>query len=154
MTSVAVRDRGLNLLTGWKNTQEIRNRKDAQQQRIDDTIWRKPVEGHFKCNVDAAFFKESNQVGIRICIRDDQGRLVKARTSWWMPLLNVSEEEALGLLYAIRWAKEQKFNNVNFEVDSKRVVDSFHSTRNDVSDLGAIIRECMNTFSSFFTNSG
>ena len=65
----------------------------------------------------------------------------------------MSEGEAIGLLYAIRWAKEQNLNNVIFELDSKRVVDSFYSTRNDVSDLGAIIRECRTTFSSFFTNS-
>lgn len=153
MTTAAVRDRGLNLLTGWQNAQDSRNRADVQQQRIDDTVWRKPDEGHFKCNVDAAFFKESNRVGIGICIRDDNGRLVKARTSWSTPLLDVPEGEAIGLLYAIRWAKELNLNNITFELDSKRVVDSFHSTRNDVSDLGAIIRECRTTFSSFFTNS-
>ena len=65
---------------------------------------------------------------------------MKARTSWSAPLLDVSEGEALGLLYVIRWEKEQNFNNVIFELDSMRVVDSFHSTRNYVSDLGAIIR--------------
>ena len=81
MTTAAVRDRGLNLLTGWQNAQDSRNRAGVQQQRIDNTVWSKPDEGHFKCNVDAAFFKESNWVGIGICIRDDRGRLVKARTS-------------------------------------------------------------------------
>ena len=29
----------------------------------------------------------------------------------------------------------------------------YHKTRNDVSDLRGIIKECKNTFSSFFTNS-
>jgi len=149
MTSVAVRDRCLNLLTSWKNVQESRNRAGVHQHRIDNTVWRKPDEGHFKCNVDFVF----NWVGIEICIRNDHGRLVKAITSWSAPVLDVSEGEALSLLYAIRWAKEQNFNKVIFELDSKRVVDSFHSTRNDVFDLGAIIRECRNTFSSFFTNS-
>jgi ribonuclease HI len=119
------------------------NRAGVQQQRIDDTVWRKSNEGHFKCNVDVAFFKESNRVGIGICIRDDHRRLVKAITSSSALLLDVSEGEALGIiLYAIRWAKEHNFNNVVFELDSKRVVNSFHNTRNDVSDLGAIIREC------------
>jgi len=102
--------------------------------------------------VDVAFFKESNRVGIGICIRDYRGRLAKARTSWSTPLLDVSEGEAIGLLYAIRWVKEHNLSNVIFELDSKRVVDNFHSTRNDVSDLGAIIRECRTTFLSFFTN--
>ena len=81
MTSVAVRDKGLNLLTGWQNAQESRNRVSVQQHRIDDTVWRKADEGHFKCNVDTVFFKESNRVGVGICVRDDHGRLVKARTS-------------------------------------------------------------------------
>ena len=93
------------------------------------------------------------EFGIGICIRDDHGRLVKARTSWSSPLLDVTKGEAIGLLYAIRRAKEQNLNNVISELDSKRVVDSFHSTRNDVSDLGTIIRECRTTVSSFFTKS-
>jgi len=92
----------------------ISNRADVQQHRIDDTVWRKLDEGHLKCNVDVAFFKESNRVGIEICVRDDHMRLVKAITSWSAPLLDVFEGEALGLLYAIRWAKEQNFNNVIF----------------------------------------
>jgi len=44
-------------------------------------------------------------------------------------------------------------NNVIFELDSKRVVNSFHSSHCDEYELGAIIRECKNSFSSFFTNS-
>jgi len=67
-------------------------------------------------------------------------------------MINDTEGEALGILHALRWVKEQRFNNVIFELDPKRVMDSFHSTRNDVSNLGAIIREFRNTFSSFFTN--
>jgi len=44
-----------------------------------------------------------------------------------------------------------QINNVTFEIDSKRVVDSYHSDKRDGSDHKAIIRECCNTFSAFFT---
>jgi hypothetical protein len=53
-----------------------------------------------------------------------------------------------------RWLKDFHINNVIFELDSKKVVDSYHSNRRDESNFGAmIIRECRRSFSSFFTNS-
>jgi len=78
---------------------------------------------------------------------------VLAKTEWFSPILKVDVGESLGLLSAIRWLKDLHINNVVFESDSKRVVDSFHSNRKDEYDFGAIIRECRNSFSSFFTNS-
>lgn len=58
----------------------------------------------------------------------------------------------LGLVFAIRRLKDLHINNGTFELDSKRVVNSFHSNRRDESELGAIIRECRNSFSTFFKN--
>jgi hypothetical protein len=51
--------------------------------------------------------------------------------------------EAVGLLSAL----------VNFQLDSKVVVDNFHSNKIDDTDLGDIISHCRKLFSSCYNNS-
>jgi hypothetical protein len=41
------------------------------------------------------------------------------------PILDVDTREALGLLSAMKWMRDLHLNNVVFELDSKRMVDSF-----------------------------
>jgi ribonuclease HI len=92
-------------------------------------------------------------VGIGVCIRDDQGQFVLAKTEWHSPILDVDTGEALGLLSAMKWMRDLHLNNVVFELDSKRVVDSFKHNRRDESVFGDIIKDCKNVFHSYFTNS-
>ncbi|MCI45659.1 cytochrome P450, partial [Trifolium medium] len=42
--------------------------------------WEKPARGRYKCNIDASFSPQLNRVGIGMCIRDDEGRFVLAKT--------------------------------------------------------------------------
>jgi hypothetical protein len=42
---------------------------------------------------------------------------------------------------------------VDFELDSKNIVTSFHSKRNNVSELGDIIRDCARLHKTYFRNS-
>lgn len=142
MLRVAVHARGTNLLNSWQNAQVCHNRTIVQQKLNENHTWKKSDPGRFKCNVDVAFSMATNRVGIGICIRDEHGSFVLTKIEWFSPILKVDECEALGLLLAIRWLKELNINNVIFELDSKKVVDSYHSNRRDQSDIGAIIREC------------
>ncbi|GAU39132.1 hypothetical protein TSUD_23110 [Trifolium subterraneum] len=93
------------------------------------------------------------QVGIGVCIRDDQGQFVLAKTKWYSPILDVDTGEALGLLSALKWVKDLHLNNVVFELDSKRVVDKFNNNMIDESVFGDIIKDCKHVFNSYFTNS-
>jgi len=68
---VAVCERGLTLLASWQNAQDSRNRTVVQVQETVNHKWRKPAEGCYKCNIDA---------GLGVCIRDDQGSFVLAKT--------------------------------------------------------------------------
>ncbi|PNX85866.1 cytochrome p450, partial [Trifolium pratense] len=88
----------------------------------------------FKCNIDASFFVNGNKVGIDMCIRDDQGRFVLAKTEWPTPIHDVDMGEALGLLHAINSVHELQLKNVDFELDSKNIVTEFHSNREDMSE--------------------
>jgi hypothetical protein len=42
--------------------------------------WQPPANGRFKCNIDAAFSIPHNRTGVGICLRDDEGTFVLAKT--------------------------------------------------------------------------
>lgn len=78
-----------------------------------------------------------------VCLRDDTAIVRMARTSWHPIRLEVKEGEALGLFEAIQWAISLNLSNVNFEVDSKVVVDNVL----DAIEFGTIIEDCRRLFS-------
>jgi hypothetical protein len=43
--------------------------------------------------------------------------------------------------------------NVDFELDSKNVVTSFHSKHHNASELGDIIQDCVHVYNTYFRNS-
>jgi len=47
--------------------------------------------------------------------------------------------ETLGLYYAIRWVHELQLQNIDFEVDSKRVADYFNRSNRDITKFGIIM---------------
>jgi len=90
-----------------------------------------------KCNVDVSFSNSLNKVGIGLCIRDEEGRFVLAKTEWFSPIVYVDLGEAMGLLTAMQWAKDLHLLNM----DSKTVVDSVYGGSNGVSNLKFIRRQ-------------
>jgi len=68
--------------------------------------WQKPSSIRYKCNVYAPFSHALSKVGIGMCIRDEKGRFVLAKTEWLAPLLDVDLGEALGLLSALGWVRD------------------------------------------------
>lgn len=92
---VAICERVRNLLISWKNAHESKGMTLVQQQP-SHVRWSKPQLGCIKCNVDASFDRARNLVGIGMCIRNDQGSYVLAKSEWISPLLDVDEGQALG----------------------------------------------------------
>jgi hypothetical protein len=68
---------------------------------MGDLQWLKSSPDRFKYNVNASFSHALNRVNISMCIQDDEGCYVLAKTEWMTPLLNVDLGEALGLLSAM-----------------------------------------------------
>jgi hypothetical protein len=89
----------------------------AQQQHIR---WQKPGRGRLKCNVDTAFSSSLNVIGVGMCIRDEAGQFVAAKTLRSSPICESGIGEALGLSYAIQWVHELQLSNVDFEMDAKK----------------------------------
>jgi ribonuclease HI len=93
-------------------------------------------------------------VGIGICIREDHGRFVLARSEWITPITDVEVGEAIGLIHALRWAGEPQIRDIDFEGDCKRVVDNlYNNNKNHASYFGAIIRDRRNLLNTSLMNS-
>jgi hypothetical protein len=56
----------------------VYNRTAAVMQSDTVSNWKKPLPGRFKCNIDASF--EGTKVGIGMCIRDENGTFISAKT--------------------------------------------------------------------------
>ncbi|XP_058776277.1 uncharacterized protein LOC131650592 [Vicia villosa] len=150
-SSTIICQRALQLLTGWREAQQLHPNNGIINPPSTNIRWLKPSRGRLKCNIDASFFH--NKVGIGACIRDDTGQFIVARTEWFSPCTDVAIGEALGLLKTLNWVHELGFDNMNFELDAKRVVDSVTNPKPNDSDFGAITGECNRLMALFFRNS-
>lgn len=101
--------------------------------------WQPPAQGQLKCNIDAAFSNHRNRTGIGICIRDEGGVFVLAKTISFVGVYSVDIGEALSLYHALQWVNDMQFDNIDFEVDSKTTKDVVYSDREDISKFGSII---------------
>ncbi|MCI04184.1 cytochrome P450, partial [Trifolium medium] len=68
----------------------------------------------YKCNVDAAFHKEQNRSSFGWCLRDDEGRFVKAETAWMMGNCSIVEGESIALLEALKALEQRGTSHVIF----------------------------------------
>ncbi|CAJ2636477.1 unnamed protein product [Trifolium pratense] len=146
-------ERAKHLITSWRNAQQIRQSANITQPSPQQTVWTKPRHGRYKCNVDASFSLDRNKVGIGMCLRDDHGRFVTARTEWIEPIVDVEIGEVIGLLHALKWVEEMQIYDTDFEMDCKKIVDSLYGKRTYLSDLGAILNDCRNILASNLVNS-
>jgi len=110
--------------------------------------------GRDDCNIDASFSRHLNKVGIGICLRDDIGTFVLAKTDWFSSICDVHIGEALGLLSALKWVHELHLGPIDFELDAKKVVDNFLSSTNDGAEFGDIIQSCQSIFRNLYENCG
>lgn len=69
-----------------------------------------------------------------MCIIDVEGAFVLARKEWFSPIR---------LLNAMEWVRDLHLWNMDFEVDSKTVVDNIYGKQTGVSNLSAIITHCV-----------
>ncbi|AET04384.1 hypothetical protein MTR_8g088220 [Medicago truncatula] len=73
---------------------------------------------------------------------DDEGCYVLAKTEWMSPLLDVDLGETLGLLSVMYWVHDLELGIVDFELDSKTVVDSLYGSKSGISNFSTVINDC------------
>ncbi|XP_045810169.1 uncharacterized protein LOC123904565 [Trifolium pratense] len=145
-------ERAKHLITSWRNAQQIRQSANIAQSSPQQTIWIKPRHERYKCNVDASFSLDRNKVRLGMCLRDEHGKFVAARTEWIKPIVEVEIGEAIGLLHALKWVEEMQLHNTDFEMDYKKIVDSLYGKRTYLSDLGSIFNDCRTILASNLVN--
>jgi len=65
--------------------------------------WLPPSLGRYKCNVDVGFLGSVSTTGICVCLRDDTGTFVLAKTIQFDHYFPVVVGEALGLFHALQY---------------------------------------------------
>jgi hypothetical protein len=161
--------RAKHLIEDWRFANRKQLMRECQQQNTaagmlpyaqQDTVsrpgacrWQRPAHGRFKCNIDASFSVSTNKVGLGMCIRDEEGRFVLAKTMWFSPICSVDIGEALGLYHAVWWVHDLQLPLVDFEVESKHVADYFKHGNADITEFGVIMDDTRNYCSLYLTNS-
>jgi ribonuclease HI len=65
-----------------------------------------------------------------------------AKDEQFTPLCDVKIDEALEILSALKWVHKLNLGPVDFELDSKVVVEKFHSNKIDDTELRDIMSHC------------
>lgn len=111
---------GNKLFSEWNAARVVTNLPYSSTHQPDsphDVVkWRKPQLGWVKCKVDASFSLSANKVSVGMCLLDDRGNFLRAKTLWYTPITNVLIGEMISLLAAISWVRELGYKDVIFEL--------------------------------------
>lgn len=68
-----------------------------------------------------------------MCICEDEGSFVLAKTLSSTSICSTEVGEVLRLLHAISWVYDLQLINVDFEFDAKKVVIYYNNSHNDIA---------------------
>nr|GMD12674.1 uncharacterized protein LOC109155154 [Ipomoea batatas] len=88
--------------------------------------WEKPPLGVLKLNVDAAFNKDSNCMGMGFILRNHEGAFVAAKNIKWYGIYHSKEAEAIGVREALKWLKIMELDTVIIESDALLVTQGIN----------------------------
>jgi len=93
-----------------------------------------------------------------MCLRDEEGNFMLAKTAWFSSLCAVDEGEAMCLYTILEWVANiqvanLQFDNVDFVLDSKKVVDYFRTCIDDSIEFDCIMYASKHMFQDSLQNS-
>ena len=88
----------------WQNTEV-----QVTDSNIGGSSWSSPQDGLVKINFDRAIFSESNQSGVGVVIRDNNGAVLASCSEKIHQAYKPDEVEALAALKAVTFAHELGF---------------------------------------------
>ncbi|CAH9142860.1 unnamed protein product [Cuscuta epithymum] len=137
------------VLFGWRAAQEQGRECLNRTERRAEEVWKKPVEGRMKVNVDAATGMGGKR-GLAWVVRDAAGQFVAAGAKPWEGNISPKEAEILGVREALSWLKENRWDCVDIESDASQVVSAIYNG-GGVAQFGLIVedvRDLMKDFNS------
>ncbi|GAU15664.1 hypothetical protein TSUD_109220 [Trifolium subterraneum] len=111
--------------------------------------WEKPTLDWVKCNVDVAFVSGSGRTSMGLCFRDNSGHFMAGMTQWQQTVISSVEGETWALLLAMEEASHRGLDRVQFESDSKVLIDVIHMKRRGNSEFLSIVHDILSLMSSF-----
>jgi hypothetical protein len=91
--------------------------------------------GWIKCSVNVVFVAGSGVTSMDLCFRDTDGQFVADLSQWQQLVYSLVEDETWSLLHAIKVAIIYGFEQVQFESDSKLLIDVIYSRRRGNSEF-------------------
>ena len=86
--------------------------------------WQPPTEGRYKVNYDCAIFRNTNEAGLGVIIRDARGAVMGSMCQRVPFPHSIEAVEASAARCAIQFAKDLGLPEIDLEGDSKIVVDA------------------------------
>ncbi|GAU46743.1 hypothetical protein TSUD_286030 [Trifolium subterraneum] len=84
-----------------------------------------------------------------LCFRDNSGHFMAGMTQWQQTVISSVEGEAWALLLAMEEARHRGLNRVQFESDSKILIEAIHMKRRGNSEFLSIVHDILSLMSSF-----
>ncbi|CAN1814975.1 Putative ribonuclease H protein At1g65750 [Linum perenne] len=132
---------------GLDNVREWQSAQKAQAGQATTPIsicskWHPPKPGIVKCNVDVALFDAERRTGFGRIARDSTGGVIHYSMASRAGIGVVKEGEGQAISEALAWMEENGIVQGVVESDAQGVVRAIQASREDVSELGDIVRRC------------
>ncbi|GAU21365.1 hypothetical protein TSUD_189520 [Trifolium subterraneum] len=102
-----------------------------------------------KFNVDVAFVSGTGRTSMGLCFRDNSGHFMAGMTQWQQTVISSVERESWALLLAMEEARHRGLNRVQFESDSKVLIEAIHMKCRGNSEFLSIVHDILSLMSSF-----
>ncbi|GAU33253.1 hypothetical protein TSUD_333760 [Trifolium subterraneum] len=133
----------------WYSVHKLQSNNVSGTTEADLVRWEKPALDWVKCNVDVAFVSESGRTSMGLCFRDNSGQFMAGMTQWQQTVISSVEGEAWALLSAMEEARYRGLDRVQFQSDSKVLIEVIHMKRRGNSEFLSIVHDILNLMSSF-----
>ncbi|GAU11220.1 hypothetical protein TSUD_342100 [Trifolium subterraneum] len=133
----------------WHNLHKLQSNNVSGTTEADLVKWEKPALDRVKCNVDVAFVSGFGRTSVRLCFRDNSGHFMAGMTQWQQTVISSVEGEAWALLLAMKEARHRGLDRVQFESDSKILIEAIHMQRRGNSEFLSIVHDILSLMSSF-----
>lgn len=107
--------------------------------------WEPPSLSTTKINIDAGCFPNGT-TGWGMVVRNHEGAVSRAETKLESLKIDPTVAEALGLRWCLQWAKDQSFESLIVETDSKIVAKCINGSMH-YANLDVIILDCLELLS-------
>ncbi|KAL8457911.1 hypothetical protein ACS0TY_035682 [Phlomoides rotata] len=134
------------LITDYRKAIADPSRITGTPLNTERVTWFPPPVGSIKVNTDASIVA-GMEVGIGGVARDEHGLACWCFTEKLIGDLDVDSAEAMAVLHAVRWAKDQNVRSLILETDSQLIFKALQVPKPDLSFFGAIVREILSLVS-------